>query len=253
MDNKKKIMIIVLLLIIAGIILVMLTYVRYDKIEITPNGTTIDVPAEQTKYQGDFNKIKLWKWDKGFVISYNSYEENSLINVGEMSFNALNDLIKKGTSQNIDGLTCYVINADDLFQIQLFDFIKLNYKGKFYCIPLSNDTTHDNIIIFAQDKDIALHMAKSVEYKKVYTDKPKNDTISNIENITNDLKNKTISTGAEKVGDAKAKIENMASDIKNNPNLPSAEKLRDTKSNVENIAENWKSKVQSYTDKIPNF
>ncbi len=228
MVNKKIIIIGILLLIIAGIVLVMLTSVKYEKIEITPNGTTMDVPEEKTKYQGDFNKVKLWNWDKGLVISYNSNEENSLVNIGEMGFNTLTGIINKGTSQNIDGFTCYVINADDLLEIQLFDFIKLNYKGKFYCIQLSNETTHDNIIICCNDKDIALHMAKSVEYKNVYPNKPKiNDTQSKIKNITDDLMNKTV--------------------------LSNSGKIDDVKSNIENVADNLESKARYYGDKIPNF
>jgi hypothetical protein len=53
MDNKKIIIIGIIIIIIAGIILVMLTSVHYEKIDITPNGTTIEVPANQTKYNGD--------------------------------------------------------------------------------------------------------------------------------------------------------------------------------------------------------
>ena len=46
MDNKKMIIIgIIILIIAAGIILVMLTSVNYERIEITPNGTSIEVPA----------------------------------------------------------------------------------------------------------------------------------------------------------------------------------------------------------------
>jgi len=204
--NKKIIIIGLLLLIIAAIILVMLTAVKYEKVEITPNGTNIEVPANQTKYQGDFSKVKLWNWDKGILISYNVREENNPIKLGQLSFNAIDDIIKKGTSQNIDGFTCYVINADDLLEIQLFDFIKVNYKGKFYCIPLSNETTDDKILICSNDKDIALHMAKSVEYKNVYPN-TENKNKSKIDNLTSDLKN--VIPNNTKLEEAKSKIENI--------------------------------------------
>ena len=57
MEKNKKIIIIgIILLIIIGIAIVMLiTSVNYERIEITPNGTSIEVPANQTEYKG--NKI----------------------------------------------------------------------------------------------------------------------------------------------------------------------------------------------------
>ena len=76
-------------------------------------------------------------------------------------------------------------------EIHIFEIIKVNYKGKFYCIPLSNETTHDNILICCNDKDIAAHMAKSVQYKNVYpNDTALDNAISTAENITEDLQSK---------------------------------------------------------------
>ncbi|WP_405267574.1 hypothetical protein [Methanobrevibacter sp.] len=187
--DKKIIIIGILLLIIAGAILVMLTNsVNYERIEITPNGTSIDVPANQTKFCGDIEGVKIWNWDKGALITYNSHEGSGISALTGLSFNAINELIKTGEMQNIDGFTCYVINADELLEIHLFDIIKVNYNGKFYCIPLANETSHDNIIICCNDKDIALHMAKSVQYKNVYPDNTDLDNaISTVENMTGDL------------------------------------------------------------------
>ena len=188
MDNKKIIIIGVIILIIAtGIIYVMLTTVNYERIDITPNGTTIEVPANQTKYNGNYESAKIWNWDNGILITYNSHEDKNLIKVSEIGFNTVNELIKNGEKQDIDGFTCYVINADDLLEISIFDIIKVNYNGKFYCIPLSNETSHDNIIICCNNKDIAAHMAKSVVYKNVYPDNNINNTISKVENLTSDL------------------------------------------------------------------
>jgi hypothetical protein len=223
MDNKIIIIIgIIILIIAAGIVLVMFNSDNYDRIEITPNGTTIEVPGNnQTKYDGDVESAKIWNWDEGILVTYNSHADKNLIKVTELGFNALNELIKNGEKQNVDGFTCYVINADELLQIQLFDTIKLNYNGKFYCIPLTNETTHDNILICCKDKDVAVHMAKSVKYKNVYPDDVAiNNTISTAENITVDLLTnytndtnltKVKSTVEEKTGvnvdDAKTEIE----------------------------------------------
>lgn len=192
MDNKKIIIIgIILLIIIAGVLIVMLTSVNYDRIEITPNGTTIEVPANQTEFGGNVEGAKIWNWDNGILVTYNNHEDPNFIQVTELGFNALNNLIKNGEKQNISGVTCYVINADELLEIHIFDVIKVNYNGKFYCIPLANETTHDNILICCNDKDIAVHMAKSVEYKNVYSDNTDlENTLSTLENMSGDLQSK---------------------------------------------------------------
>ena len=127
----------------------------------------------------------------------------------------MNDVIKKGEQQNIDGFTCYVINADDLLEISIFDIIKVNYNGKFYCIPLSNETSHDNIIICCNNKDIAVHMAHSVIYKNVYPDNNAiNNTISQVQNITGDLQPiaNDYANGAD-LNEIKSTIEDKAGDL----------------------------------------
>ena len=192
MDNKKIIIIgIILFIIAASVIFLILTSVNYERIDITPNGTSIDVPANQTKYDGEVESAKIWNWDKGILVTYNSHADNNILKLSEIGFNTLSEVIKNGEKQNIDGFTCYVINADELLEISIFDIIKVNYNGKFYCIPLSNETTHDNIRICCKDKDMAVHMAKSVKYKNVYPNKTDLDnTISTVKNMTDDLQSK---------------------------------------------------------------
>ena len=217
MDKNKKIIIIgiIVLIIVAGIIVVMLTSVNYVKIYITPNGTSIDVPANQTKYNGNVEGAKIWNWNNGILVTYNSNEDKNIIKVTELGFNTLNDLIKNGEKQDIDGFTGYVINADELLEIHIFDIIKINYNGKFYCIPLANETTHDNIIICCNDKDMAAHMAKSVQYKNVYPDTPDiNDTISTVKNMTGDWQSKANEyLNNTDLNDIKSAIEDKAGDL----------------------------------------
>lgn len=187
MDKKKAIIIGIIILIIACVILFILTSVKYDRIEITPNGTTIDVPSDQTKFDGEFESLKIWDWKYGILVTYNSNADKSLIKVSEIGFNTLNNIIKNGQKQDIDGFTGYLISADKLFEIKIFEVIKIDYKGNFYCIPLYNETTHDSIIICCSDKNVAAHMAKSVEYKNVYPDHDNlNDSLSTIQNIKDD-------------------------------------------------------------------
>ena len=219
MDNKKIIIIIgiILLIIIAGVIIVMLTSVQYEKIDITPNGTTIEVPANQTKYNGNVEGAKIWNWNNGILVTYNSHEDQSIIKVSELGFNTLNNLIKNGERQDIDGFTCYVINADQLLEIHIFDIIKVNYNGKFYCIPLSNETTHDNIIICCNDK-----------YKNVFPEKT--DTLSTVKNMTGNLQSK-------------------ANDYANNTNLSKIKSTIEEETGVK--LDDAKNKIEQYTGKLP--
>ena len=232
MDNKKIILIAMIILVIAtAVILVMLTTVNYERIEITPNGTSLEVPANQTKYDGEIEKAKIWNWDNGILVTYNSHEDKNLLKVSEVGFNTLNNIIKNGEKQNIDGYTCYVINADELLEIHLFDIIKVNYNGKFYCIPLSNESSHDNLIICCNDKNIAVHMAKSVEYKNVFPDDSKlEDSISTVKNITGDLQSK-------------------ANEYANSANLSQVKSEVEQKTGVN--LDDAKSGIEQYIGKIP--
>lgn len=219
------------LIIAACIIFVMFTYVNYERIDITPNGTTIEVPANQTEYGGNVEGAKIWNWNNGILVTYNNHEDPNFIQVTELGFNALNELIKNGEKQDIDGVICYVINADELLEIHIFDIIKVNYNGKFYCIPLSNETTHDNILICCNDKDIAVHMAKSVQYKNVYQDNSDlDDALSTVENLTGDLESK-------------------ANDFTNNTNLSKVKSTVEEKTGVN--LDDAKNTIEQYTGKLP--
>ena len=191
MDLRKIIIGIILLIVVVGVIFLILTAVDYERIEITPNGTSIDVPAEETKYDGKIESAKIWNWNNGILITYNSYEDDNIIKVSELGFNTANNIIKHGEKQNIDNLTCYVINADELLSVHIFDVIKVNYNGKFYCIPLANETTHDNILICCNDPNIAVHMAQSVKYKNVFTHPASsNNPVSAVGNMTGYVQSK---------------------------------------------------------------
>ena len=107
------------------------------------------------------------------------------------------------------------IPNDKLLEIHIFDIIKVNYNGKFYCIPLYNETTPDSIIICCKDKDIALHMAKSVKYKKVYSENSNvNNTISKVKNVTEGLESeaKKYANNTD-LNNVKSTIEDKAGDI----------------------------------------
>lgn len=214
MDNKKAILIGIILLIAASVIIVMLmNSVQYERIEITPNGTSIDVPANQTEYKGNIDGVKIWNWEDGALLSYNSHAGN--IPLTDVGFNGLEEIVKKGKMETVNNITSYVLDADELLQIRLFDIIQINYNGKFYFIPLSNETTHDDIIICSKDRNIALHMAESVKYKNVYPNKTYWDNAkTQIEETGQDLLNKTNDiTNNTNINNAKSQIEDMAGDF----------------------------------------
>ena len=98
MDTKKLIIIgIVAIILIAAAIILVTNSVNYERIEITPNGTSIEVPANQTRYVNDIESIKIWKWNDGVLLTHNSQENGyDIINLTGSGYNAMADLIKNG-------------------------------------------------------------------------------------------------------------------------------------------------------------
>ena len=119
------------------------------------------MPTNQAQYIGDTEGVKFQNWSNGALITYNSQEGSNANELsGALGFYAIKELIKTGNSEKIDGYTVYKLDGSELS-----DSVKTNENGEFYCIHLVNDTTHDNIVICCKDKNIAIHMAKSIQYK----------------------------------------------------------------------------------------
>ena len=91
---------------------------------------------------------------------------------GAIGIKAIEELILNHfeKKEEIDGYTVYTIDGAKL---------DIPGRGEMYCVIVGNDTTHDNIIIITDNKDITLHMAKSIHYKNANTTTPS----SNNENI----------------------------------------------------------------------
>ena len=68
-------------------------------------------------------------------------------------------LIKQNSKTNIDGYEVYMLDSNTLESI-----VKMDIDGKFYCIFL-DDANHDTVVICCNDKDVAVHMAHSINYK----------------------------------------------------------------------------------------
>lgn len=172
MENKNLIIIAILMIIVCilvGAIFGTLTKsVQYERIEIAPNGTSIDIPTNEAKYDGEINDTgaKMWTFKQGSLITYNSEEAINAKGLyglgGAMGFKAIYDIIITHFTkqENIDGYEVYTINGEEL---------GIEGRGEMYCIIVQNETTHDNIIITADNKDIALHMAQSIQFKVANT------------------------------------------------------------------------------------
>lgn len=204
MEQKQLIIIGVIcvtICILAGAIFGILTNtVKYERIEITPNGTTIEVPSNNLTFQGDINNtgFKIWTFKQGSLTSYNSDEGSThgLVYMlgGAYGFKESMDLIKNHfeKQERIEDYLVYTIDTD-----------KLNPdggSGLMYCIIIQNNESHDNMIIVASSKEIALHIAKSVQFKAL--------NITGVDNPTSS------SGGVSKTAPTKNNSKVASSDVK---------------------------------------
>jgi hypothetical protein len=156
-------LLVVLILIIcvaAGVILTLNT-IQYERVEISPNGTSIEIPTHHREYVGDVSGVKCWKRNYGVLLSYDDSAVNNSINFSDLSigFDVVEKLIKQNSKTNIDGYEVYMLDSNTLESI-----VKMDIDGKFYCIFL-DDANHDTVVICCNDKDVAVHMAHSIDYK----------------------------------------------------------------------------------------
>ena len=78
---------------------------------------------------------------------------------------------------------------------------------------------------------MAVHMAKSVQYKNVYPDKPKLDNaVSGVKNMTDDLQSK-------------------ATDLVNNNNLSNVKSTIEEQTGIN--LDDAKTEIEKYTEKLP--
>ena len=137
----------IIICVLAGAIFGTLTnHVDYERIEITPNGTSIEVPTENAKYEGEINETgsKLWTFKQGSLTTFNSEEAMNARGLyglsGAIGIKAINDMVLNHFEkrEEIDGFTVYTLDGE-----------KLGIEGRntMYCIITGNETSHDNIII----------------------------------------------------------------------------------------------------------
>ena len=152
--NTKKLIIIALIAVIVvlgGLIAYTVftqNQVEYQTIAIS-NATTMEVPvSENSTFFNDSLGIKYYQDEKSGVqvISWNGQEQSSTDGAQKIGTQFENQ--KVNTTQTFeDGVPVYE-----------------NKKLGCFIIEVKNATTNDNIIIVAKDKDVALHMLKSIKF-----------------------------------------------------------------------------------------
>ncbi len=153
MDTKKLIIIalIAVIVVLGGLIAYTVftqNQVEYQTIAIS-NATTMEVPvSENSTFFNDSLGIKYYQDEKSGaqVISWNGQEQASTD--GAQKIGTQFEKQKANTTQTFeDGVPVYE-----------------NKKLGCFIIEVKNATTNDNIIIVAKDKDVALHMLKSIKF-----------------------------------------------------------------------------------------
>ena len=151
---------------------------EYERIEIVPNGTSIEIPDSQEASVGE--EVKFWNWSDGALITYNSLEDSNATEISSaLGFYEIKELFKQGSSENINGTTVHTLDG-----AKLINHINVKGDGTYYCVYLINGTTKDNIIICCSDEDVLMHMVNSVQYKK-------NSTVTEAEITDNVTVNET--------------------------------------------------------------
>lgn len=192
METNKLIIIGVLLIIacigIGALFGSLNNQIHYERIELSQNGTSLEIPTTNAKYIGDKNGVKFWNWSDGALVSYNSQEESNGISLGgAFGFYAIKELVRSGNSENIDGITIYELNGKQLSDMNLG-----NSDDTFYCAHIVNSATHDNIVICCKDKNVLIHMVKSINFKngknavnETITSDNSVDNVKNTDNTNN--------------------------------------------------------------------
>lgn len=202
METKKLIIIgalVIIICVLLGALFGILSQnTQYERIEITPNGTSMEIPTDNATYAGEINNTgaKLWTFKQGTLTTYNSeeaanarglYSLGGALGIKEIKDMVLNHFEKKET---IEGYTVYTLDGDTM---------DIPGRDKVYVIETGNDTTHDNIIIATDNKDITLHIAKSIQYKTSNSTNTTNLNVTNNEpTATNNPSTNNVTSSNEK-------------------------------------------------------
>lgn len=169
--ERKHLIIIGALLIIIFVLCVGIfsvpTHIEYENISVVPNGTSMEVPTNNLTNYSDVPKegFKIWKFEQGSITSFNTKEVKARFHgtnlhseQGLEEFKEFTNIIHKNfdNKEQIDGYYVYTINSEKFGD---------DDAKTMYAIIGGGTDTGDNIIIMTDNKDITLHIAKSVDLK----------------------------------------------------------------------------------------
>ena len=147
--NKKYIIIglcIILVALCGFIAFEMMTHVEYEKL-VLPSGSTMEVPNDM-KLVSENSGTYVYESDDCVVVVFNS-EDKSIMDITTFAEDKL-EIFGNDYERNTTVTDTHVYGC--------------NLKGDYYSYFTSNNETHDNIIIFAKNKDVGDYIINSVNY-----------------------------------------------------------------------------------------
>ena len=152
--EKNKLIIIALIAVIAVLAVsvgyaLLFPHIEYQKISLS-NGTSIEVPkADDVSWTKDINGIRTYTCPSKHTVvtSFNSQEDSNLVGAG--GFAIARDLLLDG-SKDVETYNNYQIKENTV------------NGTHYYMVYVSNNETHDNILIGSDNLDILKHMLDSL-------------------------------------------------------------------------------------------
>ncbi|MBR6993814.1 MAG: hypothetical protein IKH85_07050 [Methanobrevibacter sp.] len=180
MEKEKKIIIIALVALIMalaiGIGYMLLNNVEYQTLALS-NGTTIDAPkADDASWKEQGYGIRMYTSasKKTALTSFNSAENPNL--AGAMGLAMARDALMNGSAS--------------VEKYKNYDLRENTVNGThYYMVYISNNQTHDNVLIASENMDILKHMVDSLKFgnpkEVVNATAASQPTVSNNANTTN--------------------------------------------------------------------
>ena len=156
MDQKQLIIVllgVVIAILCCGIAYLLLSApVEYSTINLADGGTTIEIPKGMA-IKSNNNGIQVYENDNTIVITFNSADRSD---DEILAFdNIKNSIFGSGSSGDV------TVNDPSVAGCSL--------SGACSAVYISNNDTHDNIIVISKNKDIATHIINSVKWQSKST------------------------------------------------------------------------------------
>ena len=156
METNRKYIIIALVVVILALCAIfgylLFFHVDYERVNIS-SGTTIEVPKEDDVSWTEEAGVKLYTCPSRHVIMQTVNSQENLTLGGAIAYAAIRDAI--------------IENATSVELYKGYDIRQRTINGTdFYVVSITNDETHDNILILSKDLGILKHMIDSIDFGK---------------------------------------------------------------------------------------